>query len=105
VAPPFKVAEFDILYGKGISRLSEIIDFGVTYDIISKSGAWFAYNGERIAQGKDNARAYLENNLDIAAEIDAKIREAMKNSEVKESTEFDVADDDDFDIDTLGIDE
>jgi recombination protein RecA len=74
VAPPFKQAEFDILYDEGISREGEIIDLGVKEDIIEKSGAWYSYNGERIGQGKDNVRAYLKENPDIAHEIEAKIR-------------------------------
>jgi recombination protein RecA len=67
VAPPFKTAEFDILYGEGISREGEIIDMGVAARILDKSGAWYAYNGEKIGQGKDNAREFLRENPDIAA--------------------------------------
>jgi recombination protein RecA len=77
VAPPFKQAEFDILYGEGISREGEIIDLGVTHKFIEKSGAWYAYNGEKIGQGKDNSREYLKEHADIAAEIEAKIRAAV----------------------------
>lgn len=105
VAPPFKVAEMDILYGKGISRVSEIIDFGVMFDIVNKSGAWFAYNGERLGQGKDNARAFLEANPELAAEIEEKIRIAMQNKTVEANDEFDVDDDDEFDISTLRVDD
>jgi recombination protein RecA len=75
VAPPFKQAEFDILYGEGISRLGEIIELGVREGIIDKSGAWFSYKGDRIGQGKDNAREYLKEHPELAAEIEAKIRE------------------------------
>jgi recombination protein RecA len=74
VAPPFKTAEFDILYGEGISREGEIIDLGVTAKIVDKSGAWYAYNGEKIGQGKDNSREFLRENPDLAHEIENKIR-------------------------------
>ena len=77
VAPPFKVAEFDILYGEGISREGEIIDMGVNARIVDKSGAWYAYNGEKIGQGKDNAREFLRENPDIAIEIENKVRESL----------------------------
>ena len=77
VAPPFKVAEFDILYGEGISREGEVIDLGVNARIVEKSGAWYAYNGEKIGQGKDNAREFLRENPDIALEIENKVRESM----------------------------
>ncbi|MDP1693334.1 MAG: recombinase RecA [Burkholderiaceae bacterium] len=77
VAPPFKVAEFDILYGEGISREGEIIDMGVNARILDKSGAWYAYNGEKIGQGKDNAREFLRENPDIAFEIENKVRESV----------------------------
>ena len=76
VSPPFKTAEFDILYGQGISREGEIIDMGVTAHIVDKSGAWYAYNGEKIGQGKDNAREFLRENPDIAHEIENEVREA-----------------------------
>ena len=72
VAPPFKTAEFDILYGEGISRQGEIIDMGVTAQVLEKSGAWYAYNGEKIGQGKDNAREFLRENADVAREIENK---------------------------------
>jgi recombination protein RecA len=77
VAPPFKEAEFDILYGEGTSREGEIIDLGVAAKIVDKSGAWYAYNGEKIGQGKDNSREFLRENPDIAFEIENKVREAM----------------------------
>ena len=77
VAPPFKQAEFDILYNEGISREGEIIDLGVKEDIIEKAGAWYSYGGERIGQGKDNVRTYLKENPEIAGEIEAKIREKL----------------------------
>jgi recombination protein RecA len=77
VSPPFKSAEFDILYGEGISREGEIIDMGVNARVLEKSGAWYAYNGEKIGQGKDNAREFLRENADLAREIENKVREAM----------------------------
>ena len=75
VAPPFRSATFDILYGEGISREGEIVDLGAESDIVEKSGAWYSYNGERIGQGKDNAREFLRQNSDIALEIENKLRE------------------------------
>jgi recombination protein RecA len=74
VAPPFKQAEFDILYGEGISRQGEIIEIGTNLKLVEKSGAWYAYKGEKIGQGKDNAREYLKEHPEVAAEIEAKIR-------------------------------
>ena len=80
VAPPFKTAEFDIIFGKGISNGSCLIDLGVQYEVISKSGSWFSYNGERIAQGREKAVDYLENNPEVAKEIKNKILEAFNQS-------------------------
>ena len=77
VSPPFKTAEFDILYGQGISREGEIIDMGVEAKVLEKSGAWYAYNGEKIGQGKDNSREFLKENPDLAFEIENKVREAL----------------------------
>jgi recombination protein RecA len=77
VAPPFKTAEFDILFGEGISRHGEIIDMGVNARIIEKSGAWYAYNGEKIGQGRDNAREFLRENEALAHEIENKVRESL----------------------------
>ncbi|TSE30189.1 recombinase RecA [Tepidimonas taiwanensis] len=74
VAPPFKTADFDILYGEGISREGEIVDLGVQHKVIEKSGAWYAYNGEKIGQGRENAREFLKENPDLAREIENKIR-------------------------------
>jgi recombination protein RecA len=76
VSPPFKVADFDILYGEGISRHGEIIELGVMAKLVEKSGAWYAYKGEKIGQGKDNAREYLKEHPEVATEIEARIREA-----------------------------
>ncbi len=77
VAPPFKQAEFEILYGEGISRLGEVVDIGVKLGFVEKSGAWYSYNGNRIGQGKENARQYLQDNPQAAQELEAKIREKM----------------------------
>ncbi|HKX43401.1 MAG TPA: recombinase RecA [Burkholderiaceae bacterium] len=77
VSPPFKTAEFDILYGQGISREGEIIDMGVEAKVLEKSGAWYAYKGEKIGQGKDNAREFLKENPELAFEIENKVREAL----------------------------
>jgi recombination protein RecA len=77
VAPPFREAEFEIMYGKGISRNGEIIDIGVAQSLVEKSGSWYSYNGERIGQGKENARNFLETHPEIASEIEGKIREKL----------------------------
>jgi recombination protein RecA len=77
VAPPFRSAEFEILYGHGISREGEIIDIGVNENIIEKSGSWYSYNGERVGQGKENARDYLIAHPEIAVEIETKLRERL----------------------------
>jgi recombination protein RecA len=77
VAPPFREAHFDILYGEGISRAGEIIDLGVEHKIVEKSGAWYAYNGEKIGQGRDNSREYLREHPQIAREIENKVRAAV----------------------------
>ena len=76
VAPPFREAQFDILYGEGISREGEIIELGVLHKIVEKSGAWYSYKGQKIGQGKDNSREYLRENPQIAQEIEAKVRDA-----------------------------
>ena len=77
LAPPFKQAEFDILYGQGISKESELLDLAVKLDIIEKSGSWFGYKGDRLAQGRDNVREYLREHPDLSAEIEAQVRENM----------------------------
>ncbi len=77
LAPPFKQAEFDVLYGIGISKESELLDLAVKLDIIDKSGSWFGYKGERLAQGRDNARDYLREHPEVATEIEAQVRENM----------------------------
>ena len=105
VAPPFKTAEFDIMYGQGISRLSEVIDFAVMMDIIKKSGSWFSYEGERLCQGKDNVRKILEENPALAEEIEAKIRALKAKGDIANEEDFEIDDDDEFDIRTIEDDE
>jgi len=81
VAPPFKVVEFDILYGEGISKEGEIIDLGVLSGIVEKSGSWYSYNGERIGQGRENAKKFLLDNAEISNEIEDLIRGKNKTVE------------------------
>ena len=75
MAPPFRVVEFDIMYGKGISKMGELLDLGVQADIIEKAGSWFSYKDQRIGQGRENAKAFLKENTDIADEVEFAIRE------------------------------
>jgi len=77
VAPPFREAEFDIIYGEGISRLGSLLDLGVTHKVVEKSGAWYAFGGERIGQGRENAKRFLQENLAMADEIEGKLRAAL----------------------------
>ncbi|GGY19073.1 hypothetical protein GCM10011289_23120 [Paludibacterium paludis] len=77
VSPPFRQADFDIMYGEGISREGEIIEFGVKHGFIEKSGAWYSYNGQKIGQGKDNVREYLKSNPQVAQEVERKIRDEV----------------------------
>lgn len=92
VAPPFKTAEFDILYGEGISKEGNILDFAVENNIIKKSGAWFSYNGEKIGQGRDNVRKYMVENEEFTAEIDRQVRELLKNNSGYLTSEADDSD-------------
>ena len=85
VAPPFKEAEFDIMYGKGISKTGELIDAAVKLDIVEKSGSWFSYCGEKIGQGRDKAKDFLAQNPEVAEEVEEKIKEAMKTVAEKKS--------------------
>lgn len=101
VAPPFKTAEFDILYGKGISKVSELIDMGVALGIVEKSGSWFSYDGQRIGQGREKAIAFLEENGEIAAVIEEKVRAAATSGGVAEQFEAD----EEFDLEGIGEDE
>ena len=98
VAPPFKVAEFDILYGSGISKSSEIIDMALQLDIVSRSGAWFYYGEDRLGNGKDNVRQYIESNAEFMAELEGLIREKVSALGTEEMT------DEDFDLDDLDED-
>ncbi len=98
VAPPFKTAEFDILYGKGISKVSELIDMGTVLGIVEKSGSWFSYDGQRIGQGREKAIAFLEENEEVASAIEAKVRAAAQSGGVSEQFEVD----EDFDLEGIG---
>jgi len=77
VAPPFRFAEFEIIYSQGISKLGEMIDIGVEHNLVEKSGSWYSYNSVRIGQGKENAKVYLTENPETANEIEMKIREIL----------------------------
>ena len=103
VAPPFKVAEFDILYGHGISKSSEILEIGIAKGIIEKSGAWISYDGSRLGQGRDNARAFIENDPALMAELEAKIKAKISDTE-DDMLEDDLDGDDDLDIRLLDLD-
>ena len=101
VAPPFKTAEFDILYGSGISKSSEIVELGVNLGILDKSGAWISYNGTRIGQGRDNARATIDNAPSLAAELEAKIKEKASTVDMLEIGEDEIEDNlDEEDVDS-----
>jgi recombination protein RecA len=86
VAPPFKQAEFDILYGVGISREGSLVDVGVEQGIVRKSGAWYTYEGDQLGQGKENARKFLRENPDVAAEIEKRIKEKLGIGAVLDAT-------------------
>ena len=94
LAPPFKKAEFEILYGEGISRLGEIIDMGVEHDMVDKAGSWYSYGGERIGQGKENARTYLKEHPEMATEIEEKLRAQLLPSadDLNQDAEADAGD-------------
>ena len=89
LAPPFKQAEFDIVFGEGISQTGCIIDLGVQFDIIGKSGAWFSYNGDKVAQGREKMRQFLKDNPELTKEIENKIRAAAKGETLEEATDED----------------
>jgi recombination protein RecA len=95
VAPPFQKCEFDMIFGKGISREGEILDLAVGFDIVHKSGAWFAYGGDKIGQGRDNAREFLKTHPEIMADVESKIKELIKNQRKADETpdETDLPDD------------
>lgn len=101
VAPPFKEAEFDIIYGEGISREGSILDVAVNLDIVNKSGAWFSYNGQKVGQGRENSKQFLKENKAIAAEIEKKIRDNY-NEAFKKSIDAHVEIDNEDDLDTEG---
>jgi recombination protein RecA len=88
VAPPFKEAEFEILYGEGISKLGEIVHYGVELNLIEKSGAWYSYNGEKIGQGKENAKQYLQEHPEIAEELEEQIRAQLLPAVIIEEEEL-----------------
>ena len=87
VAPPFRVAEVDMMYGEGISKTGELVDLGAEHEIIQKSGAWYSYEGERLGQGKENVKAHLKNNPELLAEIEEKLRKALGFGEDAEESE------------------
>ena len=102
VAPPFRVAEFDLIYGKGIAKSSEIIEVATALEIMQKSGSWFSYDGQRIGQGKDNTRDYLEAHPDMMAEIEQKIKDRPRNDEDSDAVaprELGVPEDEDEEFD------
>ena len=96
VAPPFKTAEFDILYGSGISKSSEIIDMAIQLGIIDKSGAWFYYDGERLGQGKDNVRKLIESDKELSTKLEALVREKVMS--LGNDDDMGAMTDDDFEI-------
>ena len=107
VAPPFKSCVVDILYGEGVSRMGELLDYAVERDLIKKSGSFYSYQGERIGQGRDNAKAWLKNNPEAAEEIEKKVREdllknPMEYQEVSATVESSEEDDDEFELDDVG---
>ena len=98
VAPPFKVAEFDIIYGKGISKSGEIVDIGIDLGIVQKSGSWFSYNGERIGQGKENAKNYIESNEELLKEIEEKIKAQSDKIDLAAGDAYSLEDDDEEEL-------
>ena len=99
VAPPFRVAEFDMLYGKGISLAGEVLDYAINLDIIKESGSWFSYNGERIGQGKENVRRLVESDPVLLHELEEKIRAMSEQAKLQGDDEFDLDDEDEeFDL-------
>jgi len=101
VAPPFKQVEFDIIYGKGISKVGELIDLGVKAGIVEKSGSWYSYNSERMGQGRENAKTFLEENLDVAAEVETAVRQnagLIAEKILQGEPETDSDDDDDLEV-------
>ena len=105
VAPPFKVAEFDILYGKGISKFSEAVDMGVARGVIEKSGAWFYYEGTRLGQGKENAIAALENDPSLMEEISEKVKNAKAVEKPEDDLDKLEEEEDELDLNEINLDE
>ena len=105
VSSPFRTAEFDILFGKGISKNSELLELGEKLGLIKKSGSWFSYGEDRIGQGKDNARKFLDQNPEVAAEIEEKVRAAAKPELLEEEPEAAFELDDEFDVRDFDVDE
>jgi recombination protein RecA len=93
VAPPFQQAEFDIMFGEGISKTGELIDYGVKLDIVDKAGAWFSYGDGKIGQGRENSKVFLKDNIEIAQEIEQKIKDAMGVNESVENSEEEIEED------------
>ncbi len=102
VAPPFKVAEFDIIYGKGISKSGEIVDIGIDLGIVQKSGSWFSYNGERIGQGKENAKNYIESDENLLKEIEEKIKAQSDKIDLAAGDAYSLDDDEDGELEGDG---
>ena len=92
MAPPFKQAEFEILYGEGVSREGELIDLGVAHNFVDKAGAWYSYQGDRIGQGKENVRQFLKDNPEMSASIEKQIRDALMPKKEKGVAEKAAAD-------------
>lgn len=103
VAPPFRIAEVDIMFGEGISKIGETLDFAVDLDIINKSGSWFSYNGERLGQGRENVKKVFEENQELYNEIYALVREEMMNKTVKKSSSVDEEEESNDNIDELDL--
>ena len=87
VAPPFKVVEFDIMYGRGISKSGEIVDLGVELNVIQKAGSWFSYNGNKLGQGRDAVKQLIEDNPELLDELEKRIKESLANPEGKKVLE------------------
>ena len=106
VAPPFRTAEFDILYGQGISSANEVLDLAIEFEIIEKSGSWFSYNGDRLGQGRENVAKIVHEDAAMFEEIKQLVREKLETAELPEAEDMDLEDDDeesedDFDIRTV----
>ncbi len=108
VAPPFKITEFDIIYGKGISRSGTALDMAVQYGIAKKAGAWYSYNDEKIGQGRENAKTFLEEHIELLEEMEDKIKANFEGAKIEEEVESEIAEEldeleqfDDIDVDDL----